>query len=218
MHWGKSDDAHESTPDAPDENGKAVIGHVVIGRAVIGRAIIGLAGFALALGPAAPASSAPAGAASDWPLFRHPSQGFSISYPRGWETLSGTGQASFVAIGPAVPGMPGTRMIVVVVAAPLPPGATLEEAEDSIQANLARQGQTTNILRQDRFMLRGIPALFIYLHRRNPQGVELYQMVMILMHRERGFGVVGSTAVASPTLTEDTKLLQSIIVTFRPPR
>lgn len=173
----------------------------------------------VALALTALAGSAPAWAAPDWQVFRHPSQGFSISYPPGWDTLSGTGQASFVAIGPAVAGAPGTRMVVVVVTSPpLPRGATLEDAESSIQANLSRSGQPTNILRHDRFSLRGTPAFLIYLHRKNPQGIELYQMVMVLMHRGRGFGVAGSTAAASPNLTEDTKLLQSILLTFRPPR
>ncbi|MGH2372682.1 MAG: hypothetical protein ACRDIC_04280 [bacterium] len=182
------------------------------------RASRAVVGVVLAVGLAAATTGGRAHGAPDWQSFRHPSQGFSISYPRGWETLSGTGQASFVAIGPTVAGAPGTRMVVVVVAAPLPRGATLEDAESSIQANLSRSGQPTNVLRHDRFSLRGTPAFLIYLHRKNPQGVELYQMVMVLMHRGRGFGVAGSTAAASSSLTEDTRLLQSILLTFRPLR
>lgn len=177
------------------------------------RAVIG-AVFALGL-LTLPRGASVSGA-PDWQVFRHPSQGFSINYPRGWESLSGTGQASFVAIGPAIAGVPGVRMIVVVVSAVLPRGATLEDAESSMQANLARMGQPANVLRHDRFSLRGTPAFLVYLHRKNPQGVELYQMAMILMHRGQGFGVVGSTAAASPSLTEDTRLLQSILLTFRP--
>lgn len=180
------------------------------------RALRGLIGAVLALGLLILPRGASVSGAPDWQSFRHPSQGFSISYPRGWESLSGTGQASFVAIGPAIPNVPGTRMIVVVVAAPLPRGATLEDAESSVQANLSRTGQPINVLRHDRFSLRGTPAFLVYLHRKNPQGIELYQMVMILMHRGQGFGVVGSTAAASPSLTEDTRLLQSIILTFKP--
>jgi hypothetical protein len=56
-----------------------------------------------------------------------------------------------------------------------------------------------------------------YVHRRNAQGVDLYQMLMIVAHRARGYGVAGNTAVASPTLTVDTRLLQRIILTFQPP-
>lgn len=182
----------------------------------MGRALRAVLGVVLAVGLAAVTGGAPARAAPDWPSFRHPSQGFSISYPPAWETLTGTGQASFVAIGPVVAA--GTRIVVVVVAAPLPRGATLQDAEASIQANLSRSGPTTSVLRQDRFNLRGIPALMIYLHRKNPQGIELYQMVMILTHRGRGFGVAGSTAAASPSLTQDTQLLQNILLTFRAPR
>ena len=183
-----------------------------------GNALRAVIGAVLALGLVVIPRGAPARGASDWQSFRHPSQGFSISYPRGWETLSGTGQASFVAIGPTAAGAPGTRMVVVVVAAPLPRGATLEDAEASIQANLSRSGQPTNVLRHDRFSLRGTPAFLVYLHRKNPQGVELYQMVMILAYRGQGFGVAGSTAASSPSLNEDTRLLQSIILTFKPLR
>lgn len=174
--------------------------------------------FLALLGVLALAGGTPVRAAPDWVAYQHATLGFSISHPRGWEVLSGTGQAAFVAIGPEVPNLPGVRMVVAVVSTTLPPGATLHDAEASVQAFFARTGgPTTSILRQDRILLGGFPALITYVHRRNPQGVELYQMLMILAYKGRGYGVLGSTAVASPRLADDTAFLQSIILTFRPP-
>lgn len=163
--------------------------------------------------------AASAGAGRDWVRFRHTDYGFSIAYPRGgWEVLSGTGQAAFVAIGPVVDVRAGTRMGVVVVTAPIRAGANLGEAGARLEQQLARSAQTIRILRTDRIDLRGIPAAITYVHRKNLQGVELYQMMMIVAHRARGYGVAGTTAAASFTLTEDTRLLQSIVLTFQPPQ
>jgi len=156
-------------------------------------------------------------AATGWQRFRHAEFGFTISYPPRWDVLSGTGRAAFVAIGPAVEGVPGSRMGIVVVTTRIPAGASLEEAGARLEEQLARSAQTVRVLRTDRIDLRGIPAVITYVHRRTTQGVDLYQMLMILARRTRGYGVAGTTAAASLTLSEDTRLLQSLIFTFQPP-
>jgi hypothetical protein len=173
--------------------------------------------FALAMAVSLPSFAVPSAAATGWQQFRHSEFGFTISYPPGWDVLSGTGRAAFVAIGPAVEGMPGVRLGVVVVTARIPAGANVEEAGGKLEEQLARSAQTVRVLRTDRINLRGLPAVITYVHRRNAQGVDLYQMLMIVAHRARGYGVAGNTAVASPTLTVDTRLLQRIILTFQPP-
>ena len=157
-------------------------------------------------------------AATGWQRFRHAEFGFTISYPGGWDVLSGTGRAAFVAIGPAIEGVPGSRMGIVVVTTRIPAGASVEEAGARLEEELARSAQTVRVLRTDRIDLRGIPAVISYVHRKNAAGVHLYQMVMILAHGARGYGVAGTTAAASPTLSEDTRLLQSLIFTFQPPQ
>ena len=139
----------------------------------------------------------PAAAATGWQQFRHPEFRFTISYPPGWDVLSGTGRAAFVAIGPAIEGVPGSRMGIVVVTTRLPAGASLEEAGARLEEELARSAQTVRVLRTDRIDLRGIPAVISYVHRKNAAGVQLYQMVMILAHGARGYGVAGTTAVGA---------------------
>src|SRR3989337_4190218 len=85
---------------------------------------------------------APSGhAATGWQRFRRAEFGFTISYPPGWDVLSGTGRAAFVAIGPAVEGVPGSRMGVVVVTTRIPAGASLEEAGARLEEQLARSAQ-----------------------------------------------------------------------------
>jgi len=160
----------------------------------------------------------PASAATGWQQFRHAEFRFTISYPPGWDVLSGTGRAAFVAIGPAIEGVPGARMGIVVVTTRIPGGASLEEAGARLEVELARSAQTVRVLRTDRIDLRGVPAVISYVHRKNAAGVHLYQMVMILAHGARGYGIAGTTAAASPTLSEDTRLLQSLIFTFQPPQ
>jgi hypothetical protein len=108
-------------------------------------------------------------------------------------------------------------MGIVVVTTRIPEGASLEVAGAKLEEQLARSAETVRVLRTDRIDLRGIPAVISYVHRKNTAGVQLYQMVMILARRARGYGVAGTTAAASLTLSEDTRLLQSLIFTFQPP-
>jgi len=158
------------------------------------------------------AQSAPAA----WIAFRHPTYGFSISYPQGWEVLSGEGKAAFAAVGPAASGVAAVRLGVVVTTARIPAGATLEEADADLERTLAQRTDTVRVLRKDRIDVRGMPALMIYVVRRNPQGLDLYQMVLIAAHNSRGYAIVGVTAAGSTSLSVETRLLQSLILTFQP--
>jgi predicted Zn-dependent protease len=154
--------------------------------------------------------------AAAWTQFRHPTYGFYISYPQGWEVLSGEGKAAFAAVGPAANGVAAVRLGVVVATARIPAGATLEEADADLERTITQRGDIVRVLRKDRIDLRGVPALMIYIVRRNPSGVDLYQMVLIVAHNGRGYAIVGVTAAGSTSLSEETRLLQSLILTFQP--
>jgi len=168
------------------------------------------AGLLVAIGTAQTAAS------SSWVQFRHPTFGFSISYPQGWETLSGDGKAAFAALGPSAKGVANVRLGIVVTTARIPDGATLEEADMGLERLLAGRTDTVRILRKDRIDLRGVPALLTYVVRHNPQGIDLYQMVLILTHNGRGYAVVGVTAAGSSSLPDETRLLQTLMLTFQP--
>ncbi len=161
----------------------------------------------------APAATA---AGPSWVQFRHPTFGFSISYPQGWETLSGEGKAAFAALGPSAQGVANVRLGIVVTTARISDGATLEEADLGLERLLAERTDTVRILRKDRIDLRGVPALLTYVVRRSPQGIDLYQMVLIVAHNGRGYAVVGVTAAGSTSLADETRLLQTLMLTFQP--
>jgi len=108
------------------------------------------------------------------------------------------------------------RLGVVVTTARIPAGATLEEADADLERTLAQRTDTLRVLRKDRIDVRGMPALMIYVVRRNPQGVDLYQMVLIAAHNGRGYAIVGVTAAGSTSLSDETRLLQSLILSFQP--
>jgi hypothetical protein len=119
-------------------------------------------------------------------------------------------------VGPAASGVAGVRLGVVVATARIPDGATLEEADADMERVIAQRSDTVRVLRKDRIDLRGVPALMIYVVRRNPQGIDLYQMVLIVAHNGRGYAIVGLTAAGSASLSDETRLLQSLILTFQP--
>jgi hypothetical protein len=158
----------------------------------------------------------PAPSTARWVTFRHTEYGFAISHPPGWDILSGQGRAAFAAIGPAPAGIADFRMNVIVATGRVPRGATLEEADAEVQQLLARQHDTVRVLRKDRLDLRGVPSFIVYMARTNPTGHSLYQMMLILAYGARGYAVVGTTAAGSTRLADETRLLQSIVLTFQP--
>ncbi|MGH2397117.1 MAG: hypothetical protein ACRDFW_09035, partial [bacterium] len=71
--------------------------------------------------------------------------------------------------------------------------------------------------RRERINLRGIPALMIHLTQKStPYGAELYHPMMVLTYRDQGYAVIGATATASQRFAEEKRLLESLILTFRP--
>ncbi|MDQ7857561.1 MAG: hypothetical protein QN174_01480 [Armatimonadota bacterium] len=169
-----------------------------------------LAATSLAPAAAADPSTAP------WTTFRHPVYGFAVSHPHAWETLSGEGRAAFAAMGPPAAGASGLRLSVVVATGPVPAGASIEQADAEVQQLLAGQSGTVRVLRRDRIDLRGVPSFILYMARTTPTGQQLYQMVLVVIHRGRGYAVVGTTAAASTNLAEETRLLQRVLLTFQP--
>jgi hypothetical protein len=169
--------------------------------------------LALAVAAGAPQTSS---AAPGWRQFKHPALGFRIAYPAGWDTLTGNGQASWIAIGPASASEQRFRMNVVVVTARTPAGATIDEAGEQLQRALDRPGETARVLRTDRTEVGETPALLTYVSRRTAQGLDLYQMLLITIHYRRGYAIVGSTASTSTKIAAETQLLQRILLTFRP--
>jgi hypothetical protein len=161
-------------------------------------------------------AAAPTPSTARWITFRHAEYGFSISHPPSWDVLSGRGRAAFAAVGPEPAGVPDFRLNVVVATGRVPQGATLEEADAEIEQMLSRQNETVRVLRKDRIDLRGIPSFIVYVARTNSTGYGLYQMVLIVAYRARGYAVVGTTAAGSARLAEETRLLQSIVLTFQP--
>jgi hypothetical protein len=139
-----------------------------------------------------------------------------MSYPTDWETLTGDRTAAWIALGPPTQSPQRFRMNVVVVSARTKSGATIEEAHGQLERALARPGETTSVLRTDEADLGGHPALLTYATRRTAQGLDLYQMILITIHYRRGYAIVGSTVSTSTRIAEETRLLQRVLLTFRP--
>jgi predicted Zn-dependent protease len=158
----------------------------------------------------------PAGAAAGWTQFRHPQLGFRVSYPAGWETLTGNSSTAWIGIGPHAESTQRFRLNVVVVSVRTRSGATIEEAHGQLERALMRPGETTRVLRTDQADLGEHPALLTYVTRRTATGVYLYQMIMITMHYRRGYAIVGSTIATSTKVAAETQLLQQVLLSFRP--
>jgi hypothetical protein len=159
----------------------------------------------------------PAPAAEQWVRYTHPSIGFRIAYPNGWQQLADNGSgAAFVVAGPSPAGVTEFKMNLVVVAKPIPAGATLDAASAALEKALARRFGTSQVLRTDRVVLEGTPALLSYVYRKPPKGPQLYQIVLLTMSGEMGYAAAGTTAARSTKVSEETLTLQRSLMTFRP--
>jgi hypothetical protein len=157
-----------------------------------------------------------AGAAAGWTQFRHPQLGFRVSYPAGWETLAGSNSTAWIGLGPQAQSAQRFRLNVIVVTVRTGAGATIEDAQGQLERALVRPGETTRVLRTDRAALGEHPALLTYVQRRTASGLELYQMILITIHYQRGYAIVGSTVSTSTDIAAETRLLQRVLLTFRP--
>jgi hypothetical protein len=172
---------------------------------------------ALACSVVALAVAQPAPAAEQWVRYTHPSIGFRIAYPAGWQQLPDNGSgASFVAAGPSPAGVTEFKMNLVVVARPIPAGATLEAAAEALEKALARRFGASQVLRTDRVALEGTPALLSYVYRKPPKGPQLYQILLLTLAGEMGYAAAGTTAARSTKVSEETLTLQRSLMTFRP--
>ncbi len=172
--------------------------------------LAGCAGIALAVALPTPATE-------QWVRYTHPSMGFRIAYPSGWQQLPDSGSgASFVVAGPSPSGVTEFKMNLVVVARPLPAGATLDAASTALEQALARRFGASQVLRTDRVHLEGTPALLSYVYRKPPKGPQLYQIVLLTLSGDMGYAAAGTTAARSTMVGEETLTLQRSLMTFRP--
>lgn len=160
--------------------------------------------------------AAPTDAALRWTHFKHPRLGFRMSYPTGWETLTGDSAAAWIGLGPPAQSPQRFRLNVIVVSVRTRAGATIEEAQQQLERATTRSGETTRLLRTDQADLGEHPALLTYVTRRTAQGLDLYQMILITIHYRRGYAIVGSTVSTSTAIVPETRLLQRVLLTFRP--
>ncbi len=160
--------------------------------------------------------SIPAAAAADWELFTHPTMGFSIRYPSGWETMTADQKSlQMVLLAPARTGS-DAHMGVAIAAVRAPANATIDDMLAAADKPLRQEIGKFRILRIDRTTLGSASAMIMYMvgHARE---VDLYSMILLTIVQPRLYVVMGFAELNSPQLAEETRLLQSILVTFRPP-
>ncbi len=168
-------------------------------------------------------SVVPAHAQNDWQRYTHPTVGFSVKYPPGWvahtnphTTDPQLAPLHVVIVGPFSAGVPNFQMGVVVISVPVPPNTTAEHVFDGADEPLRQQVGDARVLRVDHTKLNGIPASVLYATsyaRRTP----IYVMTLLVAANSRGYVVSGITALDSAELAAETKQLQTILASFRPP-
>jgi hypothetical protein len=164
------------------------------------------------------AASGAAHAATGWTTFAHPRLGFSLSYPPGWEVARGATGVVLLVVGPPPAGVAGLRMNVSVTHEEVPPGMTVEHYDAQNESGMGMLFTGYRRLRTDRTQLGTHPAVLRYYTWTRGDGVELYQMQLATITGTRGYVVTATTAAASRRLAEETRLLVTILLTFRPGR
>ncbi len=158
----------------------------------------------------------PAASAQAWQTYRHPKLGFSLNYPDSWSVTNGPTGVVFMALGPTPSGVQGLRLNVNVTYEEVPTGVSVEEYEAQNETGLGLLFNGYRRLRTDRTMIGAFPAVVRYYTWKRNDGVELYQMQLVTIASTRGYVVTGTTATSSSNLSDDAKLLVSILLTFRP--
>ncbi len=171
---------------------------------------------ALVLAACLSLGSAPARAANGWELFTHPDLGFSLRYPAGWvATPLSQKDIPLVVVGPPAAGVPEVHLGVAVFVVRAPANVTADDLVAAADRQLREELGKYRVLRIDRTKLGGTPAVVIYLIGRGHEE-ELYGLVLFTIIKSRLYAVIGFTALNSTQLADETRLLQSILVTFRP--
>ncbi|MBM3450001.1 MAG: hypothetical protein FJX78_03305 [Armatimonadetes bacterium] len=104
-------------------------------------------------------------------------------------------------------------MSVLVVTARTPANESLDRADVTL-SRLLKNFREIQVLRTDRVDFHGTPALIKYLTRRADEGLEIYQLMLVLIHNRPAYAVIGTTAARSPRVNAETKLLQDILLGF----
>ena len=176
------------------------------------RRIVGVAAAAalvLVLGTAAVAQSV-------WSSFKHPSFGFSLTYPREWEVTSDDGTLAVMIMGPEPAGVRSLRLNVNVTTDRVPAGMTVERFEAVSESRMGLLFNAYQRLRTDRTTVSGVPAVLRYYTWKRNDGLELYQMQLYIVAGDRAYVVTGTTSTQSAGLQREAALLLRIIQTFRP--
>lgn len=157
-------------------------------------------------------------AAPAWQRFIHPTLGFSLSYPKGWDLVPPSESIAAMVVGQPPAGVSGLRLNVNVTTDKLPARVNVEEYEEANEAQIRLLFQGYRRLRTDRLQVGGTPAILRYYTWKRNDGVELYQIQLMVVAGGRGYVVTGTTGAASRRLQDEAQLLVGILVTFRPRR
>lgn len=162
------------------------------------------------------AAAAGTHAADAWPRFVHPSLGFSLSYPAGWEVLPvREGTIGVAILGPQIPGTGGLRMNVNVATEVLPQEGNIETIEALAERQVSLILSDYQRLRSDRTTVGGRPAILRYFTWKRNDGLLIYQMQLFTYAGRRAYVVTGTTLATSPAIAQEAAILQRIVASFR---
>jgi predicted Zn-dependent protease len=151
-----------------------------------------------------------------WQTFIHPQLGFSLSYPEGWTVPRNPTGIVFMAIGPEPAGVQGQRMNINVTYEEVRVGTTVDQFDAQNEAEQGMLDKGYRRLRTDKTLIDTSPAVIRYYIWKRDDGVERYQMQLVTIAGTQAYTVTGTTSTASARLADETKLLVSILLTFRP--
>jgi hypothetical protein len=155
-------------------------------------------------------------AAETWPRFVHPSLGFSLSYPAGWEVLPiREGTIGVAILGPEIPGTSGLRLNVNVASEVLPQEGNIEMIEALAERQVSLMLNSYQRLRSDRTTVGGRPAILRYFTWKRNDGLLIYQMQLFTYAGRRAYVVTGTTLATSPTIEREAGILQRVVASFR---
>lgn len=158
----------------------------------------------------------PVPAAPGWAQFVHPQLGFALSYPQEWTVARGVTGVAFMVVGPSPAGVRDVRLNVNVTAEQLSAGITAEAFDGQNESGLGMLFHEYRRLRTDRTQVVGFAAMIRYYTWKRNDGIEIYQLQLSTVAGTRGYVVTGTTASVSSRLQVEARLLQSILLTFRP--
>ncbi len=151
-----------------------------------------------------------------WQTFTHPQLGFSLSYPQGWSVTKSPTGIVFMAIGPEPAGVRGQRMNINVTYEEVRAGTTVDQYDAQNESEQGMLYKGYRRLRTDKTVIDASPAVIRYYIWKRDDGVERYQMQLVTIAGTQAYVVTGTTSTASARLADETKLLVSILLTFRP--